>query len=363
MSVFVKPENLVNRNRAVFPEFDYLQRNLESNTNALTRHITGRMTYIDNSNLIANAIYGMPEREEQESDAVYHDRIKGLVTGQVTALGLVHDAGFGQVTEGNVYSGINEYFLSVESDYKPNSTDVGLRIISHPYTGDKLLDFTNVTTVSRISKPKEFFAFFTIDLALLVLNYSRYVIKERAKLKPNESLSDPIGNFIRDIVFPSLVVQHQDLVFANKFTRLLSGEYLIEPKGLTDISIASFSDKTDDILEDYLGYVTGDISNIEQLLVLEMPSGRMFWDLMLEQDDKLQRTNWFYYMANYRYYAFIILVIAIKGLSTEMEDMHKFKYELNNLRNFREVLGYMTDESKDYYNQAIKNLISLSNDV
>lgn len=363
MPVFKKPEVLVQRNSIVFPEFDYLQRNLMANVKALENNIRSRGMYIPNSNLLSQLLYSASEIEEGETDNAYFNRIRAMSVGMYTALGVIHEGGYGSVIHNAIYSDISEYFLAVESEFDSMSDDVGVRIISHPYVGGRVPEFTNVVTVDRLNRPKDSFAYFTIDFALLVFNYSKYVKEQRSLLKEGEELSNPIDNFLREIVYPSLVSQHMDLSFFNKLSRLITGAKFIRTKGTSDISLADYSSKTDDILDDYTDYIMSQITSIEQLLVLPLPSGKMIWDLMLEQDIKIQQTHWYYVMANGNLLSYILLVLAITGISSDMDEVGKVKILLKDLSNHRTVLNHMTREAKVEYQNIIRTLNSYSKDI
>jgi len=363
MPVFNRPDVLVNRNRIVFPEFDYLKRNLLLNNNRIAAHMRKRTIYIPNSNLLNQLLYALPERDEHETDLLYHQRVSGIVYGMYTAYGLVHEGGYGGASEGTIYSGISEYFIAAEEPYVPTGNGIGIDIISHPYVSMTVPQFTDVTTTTRISKPREQYAYFSINLPLLVLNYSKYVITEQAKLKPNETLGNPINKFLQDIVYPSLVIQHNDIAFFNGLSQLLTGERLLEPKGFTDISLPDFSRKADDLVDDYFEFMTSNASSLDQILQMELPSGKIIWDLMLDQHDKLQTTNWFYYMANHRYYAFILMILGVTGIKTDNDLIGSFKYELKGLSNFSSVFSHMDAISKEKFKENIRLLNSFMRDL
>lgn len=363
MPAFIKPDKLVNRNRVVFPEFDYLQRNLQSNNERQAAHIRERTLYIPSDNLIAQLIYAMPLIEKDETDGAFFERIKGLTDGKLAAFGLVHQGGYGHSHSGNIYSQINEYYMHRYSDYSPESEAVGISIISHPYIGNEVPEFTAVKTAHRISRPEKRYAYFTIDLPCLVLNYAKYVKAQTAKLKEGDTLANPIPRFIRDIVFPALVVQHTDIAFVNKLTQLITGASYIQVDGMDGLSLPDYSRKTDDIIDDYFDHLTSQVTSLDQMLMLELPSGKMLWDVILEREDEVVTTNWFYYMANYHYYAFIILMLAITGITTDNDEVGVFKYELRMLSNFRSVLSHMDINGKEAYGQVVKNLTNYIKDV
>lgn len=363
MSLFQKPEVLVQRNTVVFPEFDYLQRNLMLNCKALKEHIATRAIYIPNDNLLSQILYGAPQMEEGESDGVFFSRVAATSIGRYTALNIVSEGGYGMSVEGGVYSDINEYYLAVESEYDNKHTDLGVRIISHPYVGMGVPEFTVVTTVERLSRPKEQFAYFTIDFAKLILAYARYERAERKKLKEGEELSNPINHFLTSQVYPSLVEQHVDLVFFNKLTRLITGEAFINARTFTDLSLADYSRKVDDIISDYTDHIMSQMTSLDQLLMLELPSGRMLWDLLLEEDSKIQQTHWFYFLANSRMYLYIALALAITDVGTDADEVHGLKYMVKDLANHRTVLSHMTKEAKAEYGETIRLLSSYLKDV
>lgn len=363
MPVFNQPDVLVSRNRVVFPEFDYLQRNLELNNERYKGHIQKRTIHISNGNLLSQLIRALPEIEKDESENIYFNRIVGQSYGLLTTYGLVHEGGFGKSYSDSVYTGISEYFMAIESDYINIPTNTGLTIISHPYVGNTIPKFTEVETTDRIRKLESHIATFTIDLPLLVLNYVRYVKKENAKLKQGESLGNPVNKFLQDVVYPDLVTQHADISFFNGLTRLITGESLISPKGFTDISLPNFDRKTDDMLDDYFDYIVSNATSLEQILQMSLPSGKIIWDLILDQHDKITHTAWFYYLANHRAYAFILLTVTITGLRTDDDLIDKFKYEVKTLRNYTSVLNHMTPIVKERYRDNIQLLETYLEDI
>lgn len=363
MSVFQKPDVLVNRNAVVFPEFDYLQRNLSLNNKALEKHIETRSMFISNSNVLGQIIYGAPERDAEETDAAYFNRIKATSIGRYTSLGIVSENGYGKELSDGVYTDINEYYLAVESEYETVIDDIGVTIISHPLVGSRVPEFTAVDYVARLTRPKDHYAYFTINFAKLVLNYDKYVTALRANLPKGEEPVNTINRFLQTIVFPSLVSQHVDLVFLNKLTRLITGEAFLEVRSFTDLSLADYSSKVDDILDDYTDHITGQLTSLDQLLMLELPSGKIIWDLLLPEETKLQQTHWFYVMANSRLMSYLMLILNITGISTEMDEVNELKREIKDLGNHRTVLSHMSKESKAQYQNIVRRLTAYSKDL
>ena len=245
MYSIINPPFMGSRTPPVMPLYEYIVKGLNTELTRIKDYYRQNLWVVNNTHIlrkilvdIENKIALSPEAlvRSVRSDTLRYCRAYGI-NSPIFNAGIQNDGNFYNKKNPEVFLNA-EYDFDVENCYKEYKNLKPVRVVSHEFS-----DLNLYLPSGKYISDECGLCVFTIDLALLALQYKAWTDKERYPEGKDYAL--PMHNFIHSYVLTNMLDSHVDVAIFNRFRYLAQEKPIPKPTQSLPFYIADYSEKVD----------------------------------------------------------------------------------------------------------------------
>ena len=237
------------RNKIVLPMFDYLTKQTLHEVDKVRTYYQENITTVKTSDRLVKLLVEMQTWMDFAPETLVKV-VRNNTPRLCNAYNIVSPVSQGKITnQGEMYNRNNpELFISVEYPFDVKKCVTyyqnlkPLRVVSHDFT-----DFSyNIANGNYLSSESGI-CIFTIDLALLALQYQQWYHKER--YVEARKYHHPTTYFVVKYLLTGMLSTHMDNVLFNRFLNRLQGEPCAQGRPNPGILLVDYGARYDDLFD------------------------------------------------------------------------------------------------------------------
>lgn len=348
-SLFNPPFNS-ERNKIVLPMFDYLAKQTKYEVDKVKTFYQENLTNVKTTDRLVKLLIEMQSWMNFSPETLVQ-MVRNNTPRLCNTYNLVSPVTQGKISnQGEMYNRNNpELFISVEypfdvkkcvtyyQDLKP------LRIVAHDFT-----DFSYNIANGNYLSGESGICIFTLDLALLALQYQQWYHKERYVKQRQYHL--PTTYFVVRYLLTGLLSTHMDNVLFNRFVYRLQGEVAAKAKPNPGILLVDYGDRYDslfdDLIEKFKTQATGWQQRLHSLPSLEY--GTYFRSIAYPDVAATRQIKWAMVLSKLKIIEMLLLTDEFNGNeSLNNHERETIARELRTLRNDRSLVIFLPQRVLD----------------